>query len=135
MDLETYLYILVIGILLFILLAFVAVADFIGFIGFLVRLSPKLKPVDYDRFERRVTSVPYKAHKRKWRFIYCSGALVYAVVFTLISVLLQNIRLGSYIGLLAGFINVGIIEKKEIKARKAIRILRTPITPKGNDQR
>jgi len=118
MDLTTFIWILILGILL---CACVSYLSFIDFLGILLKIIPLKNPKGYDEYKELMDSEQYKTHKIKWRKIYLLNSFVYAIVYIVSVVITQNILAGFFIGVFAVVIGIGVASNLEVKQRRKIQ--------------
>lgn len=118
MKAAAFVALLCIGMLLCVLVAYLS---FVDYIGVCVKIFPSIQPKDYAEYNTLIKSTAYKKHKRKWRGRFSLSALIYTLIYVLLSVVMHNTVYGFLLGLWGAAISIGVMEYFANKEKKNIQ--------------
>lgn len=127
MDIEAFIGCLIIGILMFAVIAIIPLnwRFSIPYIEVLQKTQKRVKEPEL-----------YKKYKRKWQLIFLFNTLVYAIAFVSVSVITQKLLIGFFTGIIMAGIGLGLIGKKAKKDKNIIEkeVLVTITKTEGDDE-
>jgi len=114
---DTFVLVLILGIVLGII---VSILPFVDFLSVLIKIFPANVPSDLEEHKNFVSSNSYQIHKSKWKKIFILVSIVYSIVYCVITILFDNILLGFYGALVVSVVYFGITSNIEYKQRKLL---------------
>ncbi|MBR6503220.1 MAG: hypothetical protein IKT42_07250 [Clostridia bacterium] len=117
MDILDFVLVLILGISMHIM---VSMLSFIDFLSIVSKIFPNKVSSDFKEHKNFISSNLYKIHKRKWRKIFFWSAVVYAAIYSGVTILFDSILVGFYSAIIVSALCFGILSNIEYKQRKTM---------------
>lgn len=95
-------------------------ANFVDFVGILLKILPLKPPSDYKEVLLVRKDIRFMQHKSKWTKYYLVLTLVYALSYVVITIITRNYGLSFILSLFLSLIVLGVASNFESKQRNRI---------------